>query len=340
MQKRNSSKTSGALTDVLTRTKNALDAFQNLLPERNISAMGVAVWYVAKVGHVVHSKRGEEHAFRITYELNDGQVGQKWEERLLNAYAARDEFLGIKDWSEALEFLGRTGIFSPLGHSITWSEFQRWQRFASLVQEHDGLAATMRSGNWSGENGEVLKALTGIYQTSFFAPPMSPETETERKWRANSDVVEMIREGQAHHERMLRELYAWFREPAASASSIQWVPKNPVDKQSVWRQVQQQSGAMLEFLLPQSELQPVLLIRPQTTLHAIAAAIYGDRIHGIEYRACEMCNALFKLGSHREKKYCDRERCKNRAHQRNRRVNARTRNARNPNGLTKKGNVK
>jgi hypothetical protein len=36
-----------------------------------------------------------------------------------------------------------------------------------------------------------------------------------------------------------------------------------------------------------------------------------------------MCKALFKLGAHKEKKYCDRELCKNRAHQRNWRANAR-----------------
>jgi hypothetical protein len=338
MKRRNPSKTTGS-GDALTRIKNAFDAFQNAPDERNISAMEVVVWYVAKVGHVVHSRRAEEHVFRVTHEFTDGRIGEEWEERPLNAYALRDEFLGVNEWSEALEFLGSTGIFSPLGRSITWSEFQRWKRFASLVQEHDGLAATMQSGKWGGENGEILKALTGIYPTSFFDTPVPPESEIERKWRADPQIARMVREGQGHHERSLRELCAWFREPPASASSIQWVPKNPEDKQSVWRKLQQ-GGTMLEFLLPQSALKPVLLIRPQTTLQAIAAAIYGDRVYGVEYRTCEMCHALFKLGSHKEKKYCDRERCKNRAHQKNRRANAREKSGALPHGMIKKGRVK
>lgn len=338
MKSRDPRETKGS-EDTLTRIKNAFDAFQNAPTERNISAMEVVVWYVAKLGRVVHSRRGEEHVFRITHEFTDDRIGEEWEERPLNAYAVRDEFLGVKEWSEALEFLGSTGIFSPLGNSITWSEFQRWQQFAHLVQEHDGLAATMQSDKWSGENGEVIKALTGIYATSFFDTPASREAEMERKWKADPHIARMVREGQAHQERRLRELCAWFREPPASVSSIQWVPKSQEDKQRVWRKLHQ-GGAMLEFLLPQSALQPVLLIRPQTTLQSIAAAIYGDRIHGIEYRACEMCNALFKLGSHKEKKYCDRDRCKNRAHQKNRRANAKEKNGASANGTTKKGRLK
>jgi hypothetical protein len=338
MKRRNPSETKVS-GDALARIKNALDAFQNAPAERNISAMEVVVWYAARVGHVVHSRRGEEHVFRITREFTDDRIGEEWEDRPLNAYAVRDEFLGVTEWSEALEFLGSTGIFSPLEDSITWSEFQRWQRFARLVQEHDGLAATMQSDKWGGENGEVLKALTGIYPTSFFDAPAPPKSEMERKWRADPQIARMVRQGQAHQERRLRELCGWFREPPASAISIQWVPKSPEDKQRVRRKLHQ-GGAMLEFLLPQSALQPVLLIRPQTTLQAIAAAIYGNRIEGVEYRVCKMCNALFKLGSHREKKYCDRERCKNRAHQKNRRANAREKSGVLPRGITKKGRVK
>ena len=313
--------------EALARAKNAMDAFQNVPAERTISAMQVVVWYVAIVGRAEHHKRGEEHVFWITREFADGRRGEEWEEKPLNAYAVRDQFLAVKEWSEALEFLGCTGVFSPLSDSITWSEFQRWQRFAYLVQEHDGLASTMQGDKWGGENGEVLKALSGIYSSSFFSSPPKPESSLEAEWRADPHIGPMIQKGIAHQERKLRELCAWFREPPAAAASLQWVPKNDADKKTVLRKLQA-GGAMIEFVLPQSALQPVMLIRPYCTLQAIAAAIYGDRIHGVEYRACEMCKVLFKVGAHKEKKFCDRGTCKNRAHQKNRRANAKKNGAR------------
>lgn len=323
MEKRNSSMDRQPV-ERLTNLKNAIDAFQNAPTGRVISAMEVVVWYVGIIGRVEHFKRGEEHVFRVTRAFTDGRRGEEWEEKLLNAYAVRDEFLRVKEWSGALEFLGSTGIFSPLGDTLTWGEFQKWQRFVYLVQEHNELAAAMQSGKWGGEYGEMLKALTGNYPSSFFDSPSLPESAQEARWRADPKLGPMIQEGMAHQERKRRELWMWFREPPGAACSIQWVPKRAEDKKAVWRKLQA-GGAMIEFLLPQNALQPVLLIRPSNTLQAMAAAIYGDRINGVEYRACEMCKALFKLGAHMEKKYCDRERCKNRAHQKNRRVNARER---------------
>jgi hypothetical protein len=318
VEKRNSSSTVEQV-DSLTRLKNAIDAFQNAPTERAISAMEVVAWHVGIIGRVEHFKRGEEHVFRVTREHADGGPGEELEEKPLNAYAVRDEFLRIKEWSGALEFLGCTGTFSPLGDTITWSEFQKWQRFVYLVQEHNELADAMQTGQRGGECSEVLKALTGIYPSSFFDSPPIPESALETKWRADPKIGPMIQRGIAHQERKRRELYVWFREPPGAACSIQWVPKRNENKQAVLRKLQA-GGAMIEFLLAQNALQPVLLIRPSNTLEAIAAAIYGDRIKGVEYRACEVCKALFKLGAHGDKKYCNREQCKNTAHQRNRRA--------------------
>lgn len=320
------------------RIKNTLDAFKNSPAERNLSAMEVVVSYVARVGRMVHPKPAEMYVSRLTreYTTAEGYSGEQWDDRLLNAYALRDEFLGIKSWNEALDFLCSTGIFSPLNDAVTWREFQQWQRLAHLVQEHDGLATTMRSNEWAGENGEVLKALSGICPTSFFGSPMTPEPESGRKWRADSEVVRMVREGQAVQEQKLRELCSWFRNPPVS---VQWVPKKPQDNLEVLGKLQR-GGAMLEFLLPQNDLQPVLLIEPRATLQAIAAAIYGDRVNGVEYRTCEMCGSLFKLGAHREKKYCDRERCKNRAHQKHRRSRPRNEPDKSLKGKVKEGQAK
>lgn len=285
--------------DGLERLKNAMDAYQNAPAERTVSAMNVLVSYTAIMGRVEHRKRGEEHVFRVTVE--------ELVEKQMNVYAVRDEFLRVKEWSEALVFLETAGLFSP-SSSITWSEFKKWQRFAYLVQEHDALAAELRIHHRGGsprfsdsELGKVITSLIGIGPNSFFEDsPSAPQ------------------------ERTLRDFCAWFCQPPEEASSIEWVPISHENREAAWRRLRQlrQSSAMFQFFLPKSALRPYLLIRPRYTLQAIAAAIYADRIHGVEYRACEMCKALFKLGAHKEKKYCDRELCKNRAHQRNRRANA------------------
>lgn len=301
-----------------TVIENALNAFSNAPPERSISAMEVVVSYAVQVGRTVHPRPAREYVYHLTRSFNaeDGHIGQHWDDKILNAYAVRDEFLKIKNWDEALDFLCRTGAFSPLGHPVTWAWFQRWQRFAYLVQEHDGLAAMMHKHNWSGEEGEALKALTGIYPTLFFDVPEPPEMESDARWNEYPEFVQAVRESEASQKRKLSELCTWFRTPP---TAIQWFPKNPKRNRHLLQEMQR-GGAMLEYMLPQCELQPVLLISAPTTLQAIAAAIYGDRIQGVEYRTCEMCKRLFRLGAHREKKYCDRELCKNRAHQRNRRA--------------------
>ena len=95
---------------------------------------------------------------------------------------------------------------------------------------------------------------------------------------------------------------------------------------------------MIEFLLPQDAMRPVLFIRATNTLEAIAAAIYADRIEGIEYRACEVCSDLFEVGTRDEKKYCSRERCKNTAHQRRMRANRAKARKKNSTQGEKEGN--
>jgi hypothetical protein len=80
---------------------------------------------------------------------------------------------------------------------------------------------------------------------------------------------------------------------------------------------------MIEYLVPRDRLRPVLLIRPEYTLEAIAAAIFADRANGVEYRTCKHCTELFRVGSHKDKMYCNTERCKNTAHQQRKRAKVR-----------------
>ena len=302
------------------RMKETLDAFRNVPPERSISAMPVIVPYTAIVGRVEHYKRGEEHYFNITRSLKDGSPGEKWEEKPLNAHAVRDEFLSVKNWSAAYDFLSIAGRFSPLSDTITWSEFQRWQDFARLVLEHGQLALAMQESRVSGELGEALKALTGLYPSSFFDVQDEPVSDEDDEWLKretfrNPEIVPMIQEGQRLEKRMRRELWIWFRQPPGHACSIQWFPKLKEDADAVLPKLRT-GGAMIEFLLPREALRPALVIRPSYTLQAIAAAIYADHSNGIEYRTCEFCQRLFPVGTQKTKKFCSQTKCKNAAHSR------------------------
>jgi hypothetical protein len=150
----------------------------------------------------------------------------------------------------------------------------------------------------------------------------------------NPEVANAVREGARLMKQQRRELETWFRQPPGNAWSIQWIPKSEQDEEAVIRKLRA-GGAMIEFLLPRAALRPLLLIRPRFTLEAIAAAIFADNSNGVEYRACDACSALFKIGAHKDKKYCDEKRCKNTAHQR--RMRANRANARKKMAIQKKG---
>lgn len=294
--------------------------------------MPVIVPYTAIVGRVEHYKRGEEHYFNVTRSLKDGSPGEEWEERPLNAHAMRDEFLSVKNWSEAYDFLSNVGRFSPLGDTITWKEFQRWQDFARLVSEHGQLASAMQEGRFNGEHGEALKALTGFYPRSFFdVKDESVSTKNdewlEREKRENPEIISAIRDGKRFREESRCELYAWFRRPPGSAWSIEWFPKCEEDADAILPRLQR-GGAMIEFLLPREALRPALVVHPSYALQAIAAVIYADHNNGIEYRTCEFCRRLFPVGTQKGKKFCNQANCKNAAHSRKVRKNERERKMR------------
>jgi hypothetical protein len=87
-------------------------------------------------------------------------------------------------------------------------------------------------------------------------------------------------------------------------------------------------GAMIEFLLRQNQLRPVLRVAPTTALQAIAAAIFAERVHGITSRKCRFCGDFFKLGNsgkkgrYKERLFCSM-RCKDNATKKQTRQNAR-----------------
>lgn len=304
-----------------------MSAFHGNAAVGSISAMPVLIDYEATWGEFTLSKRGEEHVFRFMVEsepVEEGNYDAPWKQSPLNADAILDNFQDAKTPTEALDFLNKTGLFSMLSVRFSWSYFRRWQRFAYLVQEHELLASTMRSAQWEGECGEVLKALSGDQTSTFFTgselqPFTNAQLDGRAQWLLDPKNAEQTKENQRIVDEERAELCAWFRQPPDKACSIEWIPKSDANRNAIDPLLEK--GAMIEFLVPQEDMRPVLLIRPTNTLEAVAASIYADRIMGIEYRACEVCSELFELGSRGEKKYCSRERCKNTAHQRRMRAN-------------------
>lgn len=309
----------------LSRIERALATYQSDPEVGSISAMPVLIDYVAVWGEFRHYKRGEEHVFEVA-NFESGHKDEtgyepEWETSRQNAFLIRDDFLKIKTPMEAFDFLNRTGPFFWPDVCVTWSFFQRWQRFAYLAEEHFLLASAMKNGQFDGECGEALKALSGDDQNTFFEGTdlLMRERETERLARLKHSHPSLAEEQARQNEEALRKLWGWFRQPPDEACSIEWIPKSEAEWAAVDPLIAE--GDLIEFLIPQANMRPVLYIRPKHTLEAIAAAIFADRIRGVEYRTCEVCSDLFEVGTRGEKKYCSRERCKNTAHQRRMRAN-------------------
>jgi hypothetical protein len=312
----------------LKRMEEARTAFQSAPEERSISAMPVVVHYVARIGDVRLTKRGDEYIFKINRTLSDGEGRERSIEVQQNAFEIRDEFLKLKTPSEALDFLTNTGQFSPLDFTLRWSELQRWQRFTYLVQEHVQLARAMDEGLRVGECAEALKALSGSYDSAFFDLEDPKSAVADRFWREEQvrrhpELTEYVREGERINAERKRQVGSWFRQPAGNACSIEWIPKTLQPDDDELARKLQAGGAMIEYLVPRDNLRPVFLIRPAYSLEAIAASVFADRANGVEYRSCKYCEELFLVGSHKNKLYCSKARCKNTAHQKRKRENAR-----------------
>ena len=328
-----------------------------------IDSMPVIVSYTAIVGRVEYFKRAEEHIFVQTRTVTN-QPKMQWEEVIENPYAIRDEFLKVGTVGQAVEFLQKTGVFSPLRQRLTWNEFQKWQRFARLVQEHDQLADVMQSDSWSGECGDVLMALSGIYDSPFFhgcEDSLYLSCETVQDAPSDARLFVEIANSKVSHEEWLRahqrevqeltaqdaaekwehekrqawrKLFQWFIKPPVS---VEWVPNSKEAAQRVQKYyvdpatgqavlVTEESpvarcGAMIEYLLPQDQLAPILEIRPTCALEAIAAVIYAERVRGISYRKCDWCGELFRIDTHKNKRYCELPKpCKGNAHKQRQRA--------------------
>lgn len=297
----------------VARMQEAVAAFEAAPKEQPISDMQVVILYKANVERVEHHTVAGEHLFQFARPKVNDPTCMECYELSRNAHAIRDQFLNVKEWHEAYDFLLNSGRFSPLNMRLTFSEFRRWQRFAELVKLHSSLADATNEAQLSGECSEVLRALSGNYPSSFFDIPKPPDEADSRAQLLHDypEAAPEIQEGMRVQERRRRELWSWFRQPPCS---IEWIPRSREAEQRAMQHFTSKGIGpwMMEFLLPKTELRPVILIRPTYTLQAIAAANYADRIQGVEWRKCkwEKCPETFRVGSRKNQRFCIERSCR------------------------------
>ncbi len=122
------------------------------------------------------------------------------------------------------------------------------------------------------------------------------------------ETLDTIRKGEEKARKRQQELERWFYAPPPSAYSIQFVPKKP--NPDLERNIQH-GGALLDYLIDQEELRPVLVIDARCALEAIAAAIYAERVAGVQVKKCPGCGKLFEIEAQKSKTFCD-DPCRNR----------------------------
>lgn len=311
----------------LERLREVINAQKSPPPERSLSAMELIVDYRIGSGNVTHTARDEDHVFDLEIDFV-----QEYEKKPINVFSLREEFLSKKGWSGAWEFLSVSGPFSSANDRITLKEFQRWQEYTKLVlvkKSREALSSSLRDGERSGEYAEVLKALTGLYDSRFFDGVLEAEHETSSTWKPDNltpEQAELVTRSEIQYKQQqakrLKALCAWFRTPPAEACSIRWVPNCP----EAWNEamgllkegrvlLDAEARPSLEFSLPRTALKPVMVIEARCSLQAIAASVYADYWDGVEYRRCPECGKVFRLGTKKrvgrwqEKEHCS-EKCK------------------------------
>lgn len=332
----------------LQSLREAVDARKSPPPEKSLAAMQVIVDYRISPRSFSHTVRGEDHIFDVEIPF-----AQDLEKKPINAFALREKFLCAQGWSGAFDFLRVTGPFS-MNPRVSLKEFERWQEFTQFIlvkEKREALASSLREGDWTGDSAEVLKALTGLYPSSFFAgvgissEVLMAHTEPYRnsfrdglgkelaemgrvlKRPLTPEEIALVNRASIENERerlqRIKGLCAWFQRPPNEACSIRWVPRGPEE----WNEAQKllKAGRVLlngdarpgfEFLLPRTALMPVLVIEARCSLQAIAASIYADYWDGVEHKRCPECGMVFRLGAgKRVGRWQEREHCSDKCKQ-------------------------
>ena len=102
--------------------------------------------------------RSSEKEFDVTMCLKNGEVTFGWwrvggkDPLIADAYMMKTAFFDLKSPGEALEFLKRSGNFTPDTFSITWAKLLEWQQY---LKRQNG----MRSGFGAPPEGTSTKLI-------------------------------------------------------------------------------------------------------------------------------------------------------------------------------------
>jgi len=279
------------------------------LATRTLSAMPAVIPYRAHL-YILYRRedRGPETRF-ISYNAvekpGDFEAFEAFT-KPLDAFKILDAFLNVKSPDEALHFLRDTGVF--LAHEsgpLTWSVFERWQRFAESMRNADSRTALLakvlpadlpESLKDAEDIGQLHRMARGYIDNTYLGarepePPawfVTGRLKDVKGAKARAATLETIKKD---HRDFMRwqatiqgEMAQQFIEPRPETYSIAF-PKAATGE----------------------NYRPHLVFDVHSTLEAIAAAIYVERIAGVVWSKCPVCGNSFKIGSQKGKRTCDRK---------------------------------
>lgn len=282
------------------------------LEHHAIDAMRIAVLFRPLLSRVHVNTEGRETFFvESAWGQRSAESGSGWSSHHLagfrDAFWIRDEFLRVSDERSALHFLRDTGRLTEDDQQLSWTTFQRWQTFTQVMmlslEDEDRSRAPLADQSYF---AAALKL--GGYEKNCFAlaePTFRDGDFTKRLF---------IMTGHAGH----------FVRPGRSSYQVEFVRKergsHGFTAEGLHHEIESfkssQSEAMENISTPAD---PVLVIRPNCTIDAIAAAVWTERQSGVSWGKCAACRNLFQKRAHSEKKTCS-ETCKERFKKRNYRI--------------------
>jgi hypothetical protein len=228
---------------------------------RTLPAMPIVVKYVSNGARISYELHGRDFLYRFYSAQAKSQAN------FFDAYALREEFLGVRTSTEALDFLACTGYFLnlqdeeefadvPTKETLTWSDFRKWQELVRRILS-DGPLSMHDVGLDGVPKGKVRA------RDLWLSGPWHPlkVTGTIRLWLAGIPGSAMIMPEST------------FTHANASTRQRQTLAAD------VWT---------------------------YSTLEAILATAYIDGLNGINYRRCASpdCQELYEVSSKHERKYC------------------------------------
>lgn len=220
-----------------------------------------------------------------------------------DSYDLRDNFFGLKKPEDALDFLNISGCFrfrrdgfQRGANLLTWEEIQGWQKLLLKIRLLD-------VSEWFPRIGTQISEAKHLFLKSDFWTDESEEF-LESMWRVAQETFQWllgIPEGLAIRRDMYlssEERKAIFATPGANVrGSPEWHGAMEVYRRERAKRARGNSEGKQKLLAE---------INPTTTLNAILATIYVEKLQGLEVQVCALkeCNQTFAVESDHGKKYC------------------------------------